>query len=159
MVSSYTRFLQRISHLTCLFIFLSSLQVSANDNNVGSTKNTTVMGSMKIHHMAIDSTLFSPEIARAYNIERSRYNALVNIAVLDNSLPNTPAQTVSIMGSAKNNIGQLKALEFDEIKEGSAIYYLAQVNFSNEETLHFNLMITNGNETHTLKFSQKFYVD
>jgi len=124
-----------------------------------SAENMKKLGSMNVHYMAIGSTFFTPEIAKAYGITRSRYNGLVNISVLDNTKAGSPAKAISINGQAKNNLGQFKDLEFTEVKEGSAIYYLAQVNYSNEETIHFTLEINDGTEQQTLKFSQKFYVD
>ncbi len=122
-------------------------------------ENMKKLGSMNVHYIAIGSTFFTPEIAKAYGITRSRYNGLINISVLDNTKAGNPAKTISINGQAKNNLGQFKNLEFKEIKEGSAIYYLAQVSYNNEETLHFTLEINDGKEQQTLKFSQKFYVD
>lgn len=127
--------------------------------NYASAENMKKLGSMKVHYMAIGSTFFTPEIAKAYGITRSRYNGLVNISVLDNTKAGNPAKTVSISGQAKNNLGQFKTLEFSEVKEGDAIYYLAQVSYNDEETLHFTLEINDGKEQQTLKFSQKFYVD
>jgi len=124
-----------------------------------SAENMKKLGSMNVHYMAIGSTFFSPEIAKAYGITRSRYNGLINISVLDNSQKGNPAKTVSLTGQAKNNLGQFKDLDFKEVKEGGAIYYLAQVNYSNEETIHFDIMINDGKEKQQLKFSQIFYVD
>lgn len=127
--------------------------------NVSHAENMKKLGSMNVHYMAIGSTFFTPEIAKAYGITRSRYNGLVNISVLDNTKVGNPAKTISITGQAKNNLGQFKSLEFTEVKEGDAIYYLAQVSYDDEETLHFTLKINDGKEQQTLKFSQKFYVD
>lgn len=124
-----------------------------------SAENMKKLGSMNVHYIAIGSTFFTPEIAKVYGIERSRYNGLINISVLDNTKKGFPAKTVTITGQAKNNLGQFKILEFQEVKEGDAIYYLAQVKYNNEETLHFTLLISDGKETQELKFSQKFYVD
>ncbi|OUR84957.1 hypothetical protein A9Q75_00750 [Colwellia psychrerythraea] len=124
-----------------------------------SAENMKKLGNMNVHYMAIGSTFFTPEIAKVYGITRSRYNGLINISVLDNSQKGTPAKTVSITGKAKNNLGQFKNLTFKEVKEGGAIYYLAQVNYSNEETIHFDIMINDGKEKQQLKFSQTFYVD
>jgi hypothetical protein len=124
-----------------------------------SAENMKKLGSMNVHYMAIGSTFFTPEIAKAYGITRSRYNGLINISVLDNSQKGNPAKTVSLTGQAKNNLGQFKDLDFKEVKEGDAIYYLAQVNYSNEETIHFDIMINDGKDKQQLKFSQKFYVD
>lgn len=122
-------------------------------------QNMQKLGSMNVHYMAIGATFLTPKVAKAYNIERSRYNALINVSVLDNTKSGHPAQSVSITGNAKNNVGQLKEIAFKEVVEGNAIYYLAEVNYSNEETLHFNLTINNGFESHQLNFSQTFYVD
>ena len=124
-----------------------------------SAENMKKLGSMNVHYMAIGSTFFTPEIAKAYGITRSRYNGLINISVLDNTKTGNPAKTVSISGQAKNNLGQFKTLAFDEVKEGDAIYYLAQISYNDEETFHFTLTINDGNEQQTLKFSQKFYID
>ncbi|WP_448550176.1 DUF4426 domain-containing protein [Thalassotalea fusca] len=124
-----------------------------------SAENMKKMGKMNIHYMAIGATFFTPEIAKAYGIERSKYNGLVNISVLDNSKEGTPAKTVSITGTARNLADQKKTLSFKEVREGGAIYYLAEVDYRNEETIRFDLTITDGEETHRLEFSQKFYVE
>jgi len=117
------------------------------------------MDDINVHYIALGSTFLTPEIAKAYGIERSRYKGLVNIAVLDNTQDGNPAKTVNINGRARNDIGQIKSLDFMEVKEGDAVYYLAQVSYSNEETIYFDIMITDKGKQHNLTFSQKFYVD
>lgn len=145
----------KTSIIKLLITFSLSLFVMTSVN----AENMKKLGSMNVHYMAIGSTFFTPEIAKAYGITRSRYNGLINISVLDNSQKGNPAKTVSLTGQAKNNLGQFKDLDFKEVKEGDAIYYLAQVNYSNEETIHFDIMINDGKDKQQLKFSQKFYVD
>ena len=145
----------KTSIIKLLITFGLSLFVMTSVN----AENMKKLGSMNVHYMAIGSTFFTPEIAKAYGITRSRYNGLINISVLDNSQKGNPAKTVSLTGQAKNNLGQFKDLDFKEVKEGDAIYYLAQVNYSNEETIHFDIMINDGKDKQQLKFSQKFYVD
>jgi len=124
-----------------------------------SAENMKKLGNLDVHYMAIGATFLTPEIAKAYGIERSRYNGLLNISVLDNSKKNTPAKTVVMSGKARNDLGQIKSLEFREVKEGMAVYYLAQINYSHEETIYFDIDIIDGTEKHKFKFSQKFYVD
>lgn len=139
--------------------FLLAITISFFAITHASAENMKKLGSMDVHYMAIGSTFFTPEIAKVYGITRSRYNGLINISVLDNTKIGNPAKTVSITGKAKNNLGQFKTIEFSEVKEGNAIYYLAQIKYNNEETIHFTLAINDGKEQQTLKFSQKFYVD
>jgi len=139
--------------------FLLAITISFFAITQASAENMKKLGSMDVHYMAIGSTFFTPEIAKVYGITRSRYNGLINISVLDNSQAGNPAKAVSISGKAKNNLGQFKTVEFTEVKEGDAIYYLAQIKYRNEETIHFTIAINDGKEQQTLKFSQKFYVD
>lgn len=138
---------------------LLAITISVFAMSYASAENMKKLGSMNVHYMAIGSTFFTPEIAKVYGITRSRYNGLINISVLDNTKAGTPAKTVSIIGKAKNNLGQFKTIEFNEVKEGDAIYYLAQIKYRNEETMHFTLIINDGKEQQTLNFTQKFYVD
>ena len=139
-------------------LILLFLVVSAFTSNVFAD-NMKKLGSLNVHYMAIGATFLTPEIAKAYGIERSRYNGLVNISVLDNSKKGMPAKSVSIMGKARNDIGQIKSLEFSEVKEGEAIYYLAQIKYTDEETYYFDIVINDSGKQHSLTFSQKFYVD
>jgi hypothetical protein len=135
----------------CALAFMLTATVNA--------ENMKKLNDLNVHYIAIGSTFLTPEIAKAYGIERSRYKGLVNIAVLDNTQDGNPAKTVNINGKARNDVGQIKSLDFMEVKEGDAVYYLAQVGYSNEETIYFDINITDKGKQHNLTFSQKFYVD
>lgn len=126
---------------------------------VSHAENMKKMDDINVHYIALGSTFLTPEIAKAYGIERSRYKGLVNISVLDNTQDGNPSKTVFINGKARNDVGQINSLDFTEVKEGDAVYYLAQVNYTNEETIYFDITITDKGKQHKLKFSQKFYVD
>ena len=144
-----------LNTLMSIFCLLTGLLMVTNAH----AENMKKLGTMNVHYMAIGATFFTPEIAKAYGITRSRYNGLINISVLDNTLPDKPAKAVSLSGTAKNNLGQFKDISFTEVKEGGAIYYLAQVKYSNDETIHFEITINDGKEKQQLSFSQTFYVD
>jgi len=145
----------KLTRYTSVLIALFALVFSVN----ASAQNMKKLGTMNVHYMAIGATFLTPEIARAYGIERSKYNALINISVLDNTQKGNPAKSVSISGTAENITGQFKRLAFEEVKEGDAIYYLAQLNYRDKETVKFDIQITDGKETQQLSFSQMFYVD
>ena len=84
-------------------------------------ENMKKMDNINVHYIALGSTFLTPEIAKAYGIERSRYKGLVNISVLDNTQKGNPAKTVIINGKARNDVGQIKSLEFTEVVEGEAV--------------------------------------
>ncbi len=141
-------------------VAITLLLLTAFTNTVmAKNVNVQTLGSMEVHYIALDSTFLTPAIAKKNNIERSRYNALINISVLDANLKNHPAKSVLISGTAQNNIGQSTTLDFKEVKEGSAIYYLAQLHYKNKEMFHFTIKINGGNGQKTLKFDHTFYVD
>ncbi|MDF2274865.1 DUF4426 domain-containing protein [Aeromonas caviae] len=114
------------------------------------------LGPWKVHYSAFNSSFLTPEVARTYGLERSRYNGIVNIAVQNKQ---GVAQAVGIRGEARNLTGTLRPLNFQEVKEGNAIYYLAVLPYRNEDTYQFTLKIMGEGQQQTLTFQQTFYVD
>ncbi|MBT0585489.1 DUF4426 domain-containing protein [Alteromonas oceanisediminis] len=115
------------------------------------------LGDWDVHYMVVGTTFLTPQVANANDIVRSRYNALINISVLD--ADTQKAQDIAITGSATNLLGTKKNLSFKQVREGEAIYYLAQLNFRDRETYRFNVVIQQGNQSQTLKFQQELFVD
>ena len=115
------------------------------------------LGKWDVHYIVVNTTFFTPETAQNYGIVRSKYNALVNISVLDSTTGE--AQVVSVKGQARNLLGNSKTLNFKRVKEGEAIYYLAPLSFNDRETFRLNVDIQRGNEVQTLKFQQEMFVE
>lgn len=122
-----------------------------------SAEQKTQLGLWDVHYIAMPSTLIDPAIAKAYQLERTKFQGLVNISVLKTA--DLSAQQVSIEGVAKNLLGQQKELVFREVVEGKAIYYLAQLPYRNEERFTFTLQIKQGDVSQQLQFTHTFYVD
>lgn len=141
--------------LITLILALSSFVTSANSVQGGQYKE---LGPWQVHYIAFPSTFIQPNIAKAYGLERSNYKGIINISVLANK-EGTPAQKAKLTGEAKNLLGSKQTLEFKEVVDGDAIYYLAQVDFRNEEIYRFKININQGNNFQVLNFQQKFYVD
>ncbi|PMG31484.1 hypothetical protein BCU94_08650 [Shewanella sp. 10N.286.52.C2] len=140
--------------LLCSFVILMSTLTTVQ------AEQKQTVGNYDIHYMALGSTFITPAIAKTYGIERSNYNGIVNIAVLDTSKEGNPAVAVEIAGVANNLLDARMDLEFKEIREGDAIYYIAQVPYRDDQQINFNLTIKYGNKLNTsLKFKQKFYVE
>ena len=113
---------------------------------------------LQVHYIALPTTFLQPEIAQQYDIKRSKFTALINISILDEN-DNLKAVAAQLSGTGKNLIGQIETLNFNEIREGDAIYYIATYPFSNEEIVNFSIAIKNDNTTNTLKFQHKFYTE
>lgn len=139
------------------FIWLSACLFLACVASQASAEIKKDLGDWEVHYIAFTTTFLTPEIARANNIVRSSKNALVNISVLNKRTKE--AQDVNISGTARNLLGTSKTLSFKKVKEGSAIYYLASVPFSNKEVLRFDIDINQGRSNQNLKFQQTMYVE
>lgn len=122
--------------------------------------NQQTVGDFTIHYQAFGSTFLTPSIAKAYGLQRSNYTGIVNISVQHASDKPGVGVPVEITGVAKNLLDSSISLKFKEIREGKAVYYIAEVPYRNDETMHFQIGIKHGRELNTtLKFKQRFYVD
>ena len=122
-------------------------------------ENSRVFGDYVVHYNAFRSDTLSPEMAKAYELTRRNNRIIVNITVLKKVLNTTGKPVAStIAGNASNLTGQLKNLEFHQIKEGTAIYYLAESQFTEGEFLKFELQVTPEGQTQaaTISFDKKF---
>lgn len=149
---------QRLSRSLLHMLLLSLITITSIGHAHAEQK--LQVGHFDIHYMALSSTFITPEIAKTYGIERSSYNGLVNITVLNTNLEGNPAIPVEISGIANNLLDARITLDFKEIREGNSIYYIAEVPYRDDQEVNFTIAIKYGNQLNTsLKFKQKFYVD
>ena len=112
-------------------------------------------GGYSVHYVAFASTFLSADMASKYKVVRGRNRALVNISILDKD--NKPVRA-KLRGTVKNLPGQILKLEFEEVLEGDAVYYLAQTRFSDRELMRFDInFVGPDGVANTLKFEQKLY--
>ncbi|ART80132.1 DUF4426 domain-containing protein [Oceanisphaera avium] len=114
------------------------------------------VGDWTIHYNALPSTFLTPEVAKANRIERSRYNGLLNIAVLDSQ---GKSVQVNMTGQGKTLIGTVRKLEFQTIREGDSIYYIAEYPYRNEDNVLFTIDIKAPKRGAELSFRHTFYTD
>jgi len=140
---------------TLLFGLLGSLLLIVS--SAAHAEQKQQLGEWDVHYMVVSTPFLTPEVAASYGIVRSKFNALVNISVLD-AVTGT-AQRVSVSGTAKNLIGTTKTLTFKKVEEGDAIYYLAVLPFRDRENYRFSIDVQRGNTMQTLNFKQEMFVD
>lgn len=123
---------------------------------------TETFGEYQVHYSVFSSTFVQPDIASLYNINRARDRSLVNISVMRTADGNTslglPAE---VSGTATNLVQQQQTLDFQEISEGDATYYIASVRHIDEEMHNFRIKIQpeNAERPLDLKFSRKLYLE
>ena len=116
-------------------------------------------GDYVIHYNAFRSDTLSPEIAKQYDLTRRNNRVILNIAVLKKVLNTTGTPTAAeVTGHIKNLTGQMKGITFRKITEGTAIYYLAESQFTEGEFLKFEIKVIPEGQTQAarLKFDKKF---
>lgn len=123
--------------------------------NSAQAEQSQAAGNYQVHYVAFASTFLSPEMARKYSVVRGRNRALINISVLDKN--GRPVQA-KLNGTVKNLPGQILPLNFEEVIEGDAVYYLTQTRFSDKELMRFDInFVGPDGVSNNLKFEQKLH--
>ena len=153
--------MKKLFQLVCLMLSITTVQ-AADDVPEAKPVNyqPARFGDYEVHYSAYNSTFITPEIAERYKLERSGKHGIVNIAIRNvKDSDSGKAVTGQVKGSRQNLLSQKNGLEFQEVKETDAIYYLAGFRFSGEELLKFSIDVKpNGSaHTETIQFEQKFY--
>ena len=112
------------------------------------------------HYNAFNSSTLSPELAKTYRISRGSNMGVIVLSIHRKNDENTPdAVTAMVKGEVRNELSQLNNLEFRELIEGDAIYYVAAFRLYHNEMMGFKVRVQpEGNsDTLDLAFSQRFY--
>lgn len=124
-------------------------------------QNSERFGDFEVHYSVVYTTFLTPEVASQYQLVRARDQAILNIAIRKH-LPDgsTIAQSAKLEGRSWD-LFQNTFLEFQEIREGDAIYYIADFEFSDAEIRFFTVALAPAGvpRSHQLKFQRKLHVD
>ncbi|SFF84865.1 DUF4426 domain-containing protein [Neptunomonas qingdaonensis] len=141
--------------LRTLFLLLLTTQVAVAEQSIETERYV-------IHYNAFNSSLVAPEVAQKHQLQRSRYTAMLNVAVFEKQDDGTQ-QAVSAMlsGEVANLMQQTQKVTFTPIKEDKALYYIGSFRFGNEEVMHLVINVQpDPNQPATIiRFDQKFYTE
>jgi len=117
------------------------------------------IGDYVVHFSAQSTDQLPPEVARAYNIVRSKNRAMLNVSVLRESDSRPVSASVTV--KTVNLTGQLKNITLRQIDEQEAIYYIGEVPVANRETLIFDISVMpEGVDTASdVRFKRQFFTD
>jgi len=116
-----------------------------------------------VHYSAFNSSMLTPDVAKTYDLMRSRQRAIMNISV-QKKMPGG-ATPKAVMAQLEGYTGALggseRQLDFKVITEGDAIYYLAEFLIGNGEKLNFDIKVkpTPDHTPIKVSFSQEFFQD
>ncbi|MEX2353247.1 MAG: DUF4426 domain-containing protein [Gammaproteobacteria bacterium] len=146
--------IRRTAIILGLLLFSTTLPASA--------QQAKDFGDYTIHYNAFTTDMLTPDVAKAYNINRSTSRALLNISVLKNVMGSSVQPVKArVVASATNLSSQLKNFEMRELDDQGAIYYIAETPVANREVLRFNVSVTPEGEQNTYNFSfqQEFFTN
>jgi hypothetical protein len=143
----------------CLFTLCAAFSPMLLAADRGEQKQ--VFGDYEVHYIGLNSSFLPPEAAEAYGITRSRALGYISVSILHNEDGSDMPVAVSgnVTGKIRNLVGQSRELEFQEIKETNAVYYITTFRFDDEDMYNIDLKVTPEGQSRTfdVKFSQRFY--
>lgn len=112
-----------------------------------------------VHYNAFTADMLHPPIAKSHGIQRSHNRGVLTIAIQRKpatAIADVAAQ-VNVRALTLNQ--QTRALEVREVREGGAIYYLADFPVTDEEVLDFEVRVrpTEVKQPYTFNFRKQFF--
>lgn len=98
--------------------------------------------------------LIPQEVAAAHDISRAKNRIVTNISILKDGEP----QRAQVSGQNSNLLNQLYTMNFTEVVESTAVYYLSNQLIDERDTLRFSLEIqpTGSEEVYSLQFMRQY---
>ena len=125
---------------------------------VSQAENSKEYADHIVYYNAFPTDSLPSQMTKQYGLKRSKNYAMINISVMEKAAGVPTGVKSKVTGNLKNLMGQSRALEFREIKEGIAVYYIAQIGIQSKEIVNFNIDIIpeGSNEKYEIKFSKQF---
>ncbi len=136
-----------------LFLLTACLSVSAMAADVIKGDRQEKFGDVTVHYNTFNSTFLTPDIAKAAELTRSKDQGVINVSVLKDGKP----LMAVVSGSVKDLTSQSVKLNFRQITEQGAIYYIAQFPVSQQEIRTFEIKVQNGDKINTINFNQELF--
>ena len=132
----------------------ASISSFAQINQPKEIQTSQKFGEYTVHYNVFNSKMIPAQIADAYKLIRGKDSVLLNISLTKTEEGKTtlgiPAK---VSAKAINLMQQTKVIEFLEIKEPDATYYLAPFRHTNEEDIRFEVSVLPEGESKPLNVS------
>lgn len=120
-------------------------------------------GAYEVYYSVFNSSFLQPETAVAIGVKRAKNVALINLSMLEH-LPDgtTIARKANKIKGTSFNLIHKNNLDFQEIVEPGAVYYLAKFKISNDNemiVIKASLSPENSNEVIDVEFEHHFYLN
>jgi hypothetical protein len=136
-----------------LLLLTACLSASALAADVIKGERKETFGDVTVHYNTFNSTFLQPDIAKAAELIRSKNQGVINVSVIKDGKP----LVANVTGTVKDLTSQSVPLNFRQITEQGAIYYIAQYPVEQQETRTFEIKVQNGDKVNTINFNQELF--
>jgi len=149
-----------VKRLQSVPLLLTLIMLSAPFSAVA--ENSTTVGGFTVHYNALTTSTLTPEVAKAYGIQRSKYRGMLNVSVIKEKEGTTGTPVPGrVQVKTLALTGQGAPLAMREIKEQRAVYYIGEFPIQDQEKVNFAIEVTpeGTSETFIVKMEQQFFTD
>ena len=136
-----------------LLLLTACLSASALAADVIKGERKETFGDITVHYNTFNSTFLQPDIAKAAELIRSKNQGVINVSVIKDGKP----LIANVTGTVKDLTSQSVPLNFRQVTEQGAIYYIAQYPVPQQETRTFEIKVQNGDKINTINFNQELF--
>ncbi|MCM2461910.1 DUF4426 domain-containing protein [Pseudomonas sp. LARHCG127] len=136
-----------------LFLITACLSVGAMAADAIKAERKEVFGDVTVHYNTFNSTFLTPEIAKGAELIRSKNQGVINVSVIKDGKP----LMAQVSGTVKDLTSQSIQLQFKQVIEQGAIYYIAQYPVPQQENRIFEIKVQTGDKINTLNFNQELF--
>ncbi|WP_248746689.1 DUF4426 domain-containing protein [Pseudomonas sp. MWU12-2037] len=136
-----------------VFLVAACFGVTAMAADAIKGERQEVFGDLTVHYNTFNSTYIQPDTAQRAELVRSKDQGVINISVAKAGKP----LVAQVSGNVKDLTGKSVTLNFKQITEQGAVYYLAQYPVPQQENRIFEITVTVGGDAHTFSFNQELF--
>ncbi len=118
-------------------------------------------GDYTVYFSVFNSSFLRPEVAKNLQLTRGKNHAVVNISVRKNLADGQDTEQAATVTGKTTDLVQEQSLDFQEVREQGAIYYLAEMTFDDADRRNFFIAVQVDGEHQpmTIKFTRTLYHD
>lgn len=115
----------------------------------------------EVHYSVFNSSFIPPETASALELTRGKDRALINISVRKQLKGGLDREHQAVVTGSTSDMIHVIELDFKEVKEQGAIYYLAEFPFNDKDLRSFTIKVQPEPNIapYQLKFTRRLYKD
>lgn len=123
------------------------------------TETSSNFGKDTVHYSVLNTAFLTPQVAKSYGIVRGDNKFLINVSVRRQLDTSNIAVRAKVKGTSSDLIHR-NPLDFREIIEQDAIYYIAEFELSNDERQDFRLSVNVDNRpSYDIQFNKMMYLE